>query len=173
MKKKTRIALIVSGVLTAAICAVMNAVLIPQIEAAAGGFRCFDMRFGYSFEEASAFLSALSAQGRDVYLHRQLPLDFIYPVAYGAFFALAFTALQKRKSPLPAVPALLAAADYCENVCIVLMLRAGTPARALTATASAATVTKTVLMYLCFLILLVLLIRAAVNKKRGKAQTGA
>lgn len=169
MKKQLRIALIVSGALTAAICAVMNFMLIPQIETAAGGLRCFDMRFGYGSEEAKAFLYTLSAQGRDVYLHRQLPLDFIYPLAYGAFFMLAFYALQKRKTPLLALPALLAAADYVENICILLMLRATEPAKALVAAGSAATVTKTVLMYLCFAVLLALLVRAAVEKRKRRA----
>ena len=166
MNKLYRTMLIVSGALTAAVCAVMNFSLIPQIEAAANGLRCFDMRFGYGYDDVLAFLSALSAQGRDVYLHRQLPLDFIYPLAYGAFFLLAIYALQKRKTPLLAFPALLAAADYTENVCVALMLRAAEPAKALAAVGSAATVTKTLLMYLCFLLLLALLVRAAIRKKK-------
>ena len=169
MKKQLRIALIVSGAQTAATCAVMNFMLIPQIEAAAGGLRCFDMRFGYGFEAAKAFLSALTAQGKDLYLRRQLPLDFVYPLAYGAFFMLAFYALQKRRTPLLAVPALLAAADYAENICVVLMLRAGDPAKALVAAGSAATVTKTLLMYLCFAVLLALPARAAVAKRKRRA----
>ena len=165
MDKKRRAALIASAALTAAIAAVMNLALIPTIEAAAGGLRCFDMRFGYAYPDALSFLSALSAEGKRLYLTRQLPLDFLYPLAYGAFFAAAFAALTGKKTPLAALPVLLAAADYTENACILLMLRADPPARSLVALGSAATIVKTVLMYLCFLTLAALLFRAVIRKK--------
>ena len=165
MKKPYRAALLVSGALTLGICAVMNLALIPTIETAAGGLRCFDMRFGYSFDEALAFLSALTPEGRGIYLWRQLPLDLLYPLAYGAFFLLAISGLQKRKTPLLACPVLLAAADYAENACVFLMLRGDAPSKALVAAGSAATVAKTLLMYLCFLLLLVLLLRAVIKRR--------
>ena len=52
-RKAVTAALVVSGVLTVVICAVMNFYLIPQIEASTQGIRCFDMSaFGYTFEQA-------------------------------------------------------------------------------------------------------------------------
>ena len=37
---------VICGVLTAAICGVMNLFLIPATEANTGGIRCFDMNIG-------------------------------------------------------------------------------------------------------------------------------
>ena len=165
MKPQT-IVLIVSGALTAVICGVMNFYLIPAIEITTQGIRCFDMNFGYSFEKATQFLSLLSQEGKNIYLTRQLPLDFVYPVAYGLFFGAAITALLGRKSKWLLLPAFLMLFDYCENVCVILMLKSETLPQALVSVASAATIIKTVLMYLCFLLIIILLIRYFVQKKR-------
>ena len=162
-----------ADIVVAAICLVMNLLLIPAIESGAAGLRCFDMRFGYAYPEALSFLSALSAEGKRLYLTRQLPLDFLYPAVYGVFFALLFSALAGRKTPWAVLPALLAGADYCENILILLMLRGGEPSFGLVAFSSIATLSKTILMYLCFLMAAVLLVRkAAARLKRKKAAGG-
>ncbi|MBR5772305.1 MAG: hypothetical protein IKY00_03735, partial [Clostridia bacterium] len=129
MKKKKisffpGITAIVSGVGTAAICVIMNIILIPQIEANTGGIRCFDMNPGYNFEQASEFLRLIGDEGRHIYLGYQLPLDFIYPVFYTLFFVSLIVLLTKRKSPLLVLPAVLAVSDYCENILSEIMLRA-------------------------------------------------
>ncbi|MGN0443889.1 MAG: hypothetical protein ACI4F5_04650, partial [Acutalibacteraceae bacterium] len=100
MKKQNAIktALIVSGALTVIICCVMNFCLIPIIESPTEGIRMFDMNsFGYSYETAKKFVSLLSAEGLDTYLHKQLPLDFIYPAVYSVFFSLAIIKLKGKK----------------------------------------------------------------------------
>ena len=166
--KAFKAALIGSGALTAGICAVMNFLLIPRIEAAAGGLRCFDMHFGYRYDDAVRFLTALTPAGRGTYLHAQLPLDFLYPVAYAVFFALAITALLRRKSVLIGLPVLLALFDYCENVSVVRMLKAETLSPALAAFAGAVTEIKTILMYICFMTLLILLVRRLILRKKSQ-----
>lgn len=168
MKKRT-VLLITTGILTAGICLVMNMWFIPQIESAAQGLKCFDMRFGYTYQEAVQFLKALSAEGKDIYLTRQLPLDFVYPLAYGSFFALLFTALRGKKSSLNFLPLLLMAADYIENVSILQMLRHDPSylTNAQVSIASGATIVKTVLMYLCFLVIIVLLIMYLARRKKS------
>ena len=168
-KKTVTILLIVSGVLTLGVCAVMNLYLIPAIESSTQGIRCFDMNFGYSYEKASQFLSLLSEEGRRLYLTRQLPLDFFYPVAYGLFFALLLKVLTGKNTKLMALPVLLAVFDYAENICVCRMLKADPLPSALVAVSSAATILKTVLMYLCILLILILLIRriVAAKKRRG------
>ena len=56
---------------------------IPKIIADAGGLLAFDMRpLGYSFDEASAFLTALSSEGRAFYLNVQQMLDSAYPALF-------------------------------------------------------------------------------------------
>ena len=87
--KADTVLLIVFGIITAVICAVMNLYLIPLIEASTDGMKCFDMSvLGYSYEEAKTFVGSLSSESLGVYLNRQLPLDFVYPIAYCVFFSL-------------------------------------------------------------------------------------
>ena len=165
-KNKTKTLLWISGILTAAICAAMNFVLIPIIETNTEGLRCFDMNsFGYTFEEAKRFLSLLDERGRNVYLHIQLPLDFLYPVAYTAFFMLALKKLSGKNAPL-LLPGALAAADYTENICSIRMLRAMDVTEGLAKFASAVTVLKSALMTLTFLLLAVCLILRLVRRKK-------
>ena len=164
-------ALILSAVLTLVICAVMNLWLIPAIEKNAGGLRVLDMRFYYSEADLSAFLSGLNSAGRDIYLHRQLPLDFFYPVAYAVFFSLALTGLSgglmKRPKALIALPAALALFDYAENLCTLRFLTAGAAAP-WAAVAPVCTLVKTVLMYACFLLLAVLAVWRLTRSKKAK-----
>lgn len=164
-----RIALIVSGALTAGICLVMNLYLIPAIEKNAGGLRVFDMRsFGYTQEEGRAFLAALTEEGTRLYLTRQLPLDLLYPVAYTLFFVLLLGLLLKKHKELRFFPLLLTAADLTENVCLFRLLGQGTGSDALLTVASTATVVKTVLMTAVFVLILVLLVLRLWKRKKQK-----
>ncbi len=166
LSKKSAAALAAAAVLTAAICLVMNLLLIPAIESGAAGLRCFDMRFGYSAAEARAFLGALSDEARSTYLRIQLPLDFLYPLCYCAFFSLALLRLNRQKTPLALLPLLLAFFDYGENLCVLFMLRALEPDVRLIAAGSGFTRGKTVLMYGVFTLLLVFFVRRLVQKRR-------
>ncbi|MCR5041445.1 MAG: hypothetical protein K6C36_05010 [Clostridia bacterium] len=168
---KKKILLWVSGCATAVICLVMNLWLIPAIEKNTGGIRCFDMQsFGYTRETALRFLELIGDDGRSIYLRAQLPLDFIYPVCYTSFFSLLLVRLQKRATPLLALPILLAVSDYAENVCSIIMLRAMTVGEATAAFASACTVAKTALMYATILVIVVLALVRAVKKRRAGKQ---
>jgi hypothetical protein len=104
----------------------------------AGGLEPFDLRpFGYSVEEARAFLHAISQLGRDYYLDVQLQFDMIYPATYALSRGLLLCWLTQpgrvSDRPLPlgariavvAIPLLTAAFDYCENDAIAVMLHAG------------------------------------------------
>ena len=165
---KRTILTIVSGVLTGAICLVMNLWLMPAIERTTEGIRCFDMNFGYDFETAKRFLSLLDERGRDLYLHAQLPLDFFYPVCYTVFFLCMFAILWQGAKWLAALPACLAVLDYTENVLTIVMLKSQTLSKPLATAASAVTSAKTILMYLIFALLIAGLIRYLVQKKKAK-----
>ena len=164
--KVFRILLWCSGAATAAICAVMNLFLLPSIEKTTEGIRCFDMNFGYDHATAARFLELLSPEGRNVYLTRQLPLDFLYPVAYCLFFSLLLVALTKKRTPLIALPVALAGFDYTENVCILLMLRSTELSPSLVSFASAVTMIKTVLLYAVILLILILIVVYFVKRKK-------
>ncbi len=103
---------------------------IPQVEQYAPGIKIFDLSpGGYSYEYSMQLLATLGIAGRDTYLYRQLPLDFVYPV----FFAISSCLLlawvfSKGKVQTPAVyylclvPILAGLFDYLENIQIILML---------------------------------------------------
>ncbi len=77
---------------TLGVYATMLGWTLPAISAAAGGLPAFDMRpGGYSFDEAKAFLAALSPEGKALYLDVQHKLDTAYPglLAATLFFAIA------------------------------------------------------------------------------------
>ena len=67
---------------------------IPKIVADAGGLLAFDLRpLGYSFDEASAFITALSDEGRVFYLNVQQMLDSAYPALFAVVMVMAFSHL--------------------------------------------------------------------------------
>ena len=167
-KKTIAVLLVGSGILTIGICAVMNLYLIPRIESSTQGIKCFDMNIAYSYDEASRFLSLLSETGKNTYLTRQLPLDFFYPIAYGVFFAFLMITLSGKKTKMIVVPLLLAAFDYCENICVCRMLTSDSLSRTIVSIASAATMIKTILMYLCILLILFLLIKRIATARKKK-----
>ena len=172
-KKRIRffpgITAIISGAVTAVIGIVMNAVLIPAIEANTGGIRCFDMNFAYSPETARAFLRSIRDEGRYIYLHRQLPLDFVYPVFYTLLFVSLIFLLCKSKKLLPALlvlPSALALLDYAENNMSIIMLKNGIPSDSFAVIASCVTSAKTVFMYLTAAVIIILLIKALIHRKK-------
>ena len=171
MKKQNAIktALIISGVLTAVICGVMNFYFIPVIESSTDGIRMFDMNsFGYSYETAKTFVSLLSADGMDTYLHKQLPLDFFYPVAYSVFFSLAIIKLRGKKL-LIMFPLMMAVCDYTENILTEIMLRTDFSEN-IAHTASVMTVCKSALVYITFIITITLAVLLAVRAKQNRAK---
>ena len=161
-------ALIVSGVLTVLICLIMNMVLIPKIEAGNPPMRAFDMcSTGYSAEQARAFVLWLSDDAKATYLNAQLPLDFFYPIAYAAFFALLWLAVGGKKWGI-AFPVALALFDYIENSLVIVMLKNASFADSVAKIASVATVIKSVLMYVIIVAEIVALIVCIVRKKKKK-----
>lgn len=158
--------LIISGVLTLTICMVMNFIFISEIESGTGGLRAFDMTFGYTYQQAKQFVSLLSPQGLDVYLHKQLPLDFLYPIVYSVFFISVFKKLKVKNKALFVLPALLFVSDYCENIFSVIMLTRSF-SQAVSTFACAVTILKTLAMYLIFVVIIILIILRLVKKKQS------
>ncbi len=101
-----------------------------KISEAAGGAMPFDMRpFGYGFDEAKAFLGALSPEGAAFYLNVQHRLDAAYPALLAATLFFAIRALAPGAGPVPTLLAVVAlpgaAFDYLENASVTAMLHAG------------------------------------------------
>lgn len=169
ISKAGKITAIASGVITVVICALMNLILIPKIESNTGGIRSFDMNFGYSFETAKKFLELISNEGRHIYLSFQLPLDFIYPVAYCIFFMLLIFRISQKQSYLPLLPVLLAVFDYAENILSIVMLKSHELSKQIANTASIITSVKMILMYITFLTIILCLIKRLLDKRKKKA----
>jgi hypothetical protein len=156
----------------AAVYATMLIWTLPTITAEAGGLAPFDMRpLGYSLDEAKAFLSALSADGRDLYLNVQLWLDLFYPalLAVSLIFATILLAPPGLLRWLLILPAVLGMVfDYLENFSIGRMLEAGPDAltEALAAEASRWTILKSGFTTVSMMAVIVLLVIWFVTRQR-------
>jgi hypothetical protein len=104
---------------------------LPYIQGQAGGLAPFDMRpLGYSFDEAKAFLTALSPEGKAYYLGVQHWLDIFFP---GLIAATLYCALVVLLRPymggngrfVAALAAFVAIFDWLENYAVAGMLNAG------------------------------------------------
>jgi len=142
---------------------------LPTIEANSGGIKAFDLNFfGYSYETAAAFLEMLSPESRGVYLYIQEPLDFLYPVATVLFFMLSIIFFRKKKDNLYLIALVPFILDLLENALVITMLIRQKTTVALTAAASAATVSKyiSVAVVGCFVIILAVKYLVARRKAR-------
>lgn len=98
-----------------------------QIEEIAGSGSILDLRKYFTEAEAYAVLGRYGDEGRSLYLRLEL-VDLIYPLTYGAFFALVLAyVLPRAFSPtsmirrLALLPALSVGMDYLENAGLITM----------------------------------------------------
>lgn len=104
---------------------------IPRISAEAGGLPVFDLRpGGYTFEEARAFLVALSAEGAQFYANVQHRLDAAYPALLAVTVAWSILRLAPARWGVwrhllaaTAIPGMIF--DYLENRDVAGMLALG------------------------------------------------
>jgi hypothetical protein len=124
-----RLVLLLFGTTTCVYLAILF-YFIPSVLEQAPGMKLFDMSpGGYSYEYATNLLDAIGPTGREKYLKRQLPIDFIYPGLFAVTYTLMLTWLFSkridRKSKifvLVLVPAAAGLFDYIENIGIISML---------------------------------------------------
>ena len=151
---------------------------IPQVSAYAPGINLFDLSpTGYSFEYAIKLLDTLGSDGRDLYLYRQLPLDFIYPGLFAGSCSLLlswlFLKTQKTNSKLfycSYIPVAAGLFDYFENIFIVSILTSYPNVSEVSISlASSMTIAKSVLTTAFFGVLIIGVILNL--KKKEKLQT--
>lgn len=142
----------------------------PRIAASAGGLPIFDLRpGGYDLAAARAFLSALSAEGREFYLQVQLQLDRFYPplMALTLVWATLRLAPAGRYRGLATLPAILAAAfDYAENALVARMLLAGPGGLTPELVESASTATQVKSLFTALALIIVILAGVAHHRRR-------
>ena len=103
---------------------------IPMVESFAPNTALFDLSpSGYSYSQAISLLEELGDEGREIYLSRQLPLDFVYPglfaISYTLLLIWLFSKSIKDTSKifyLAFIPALGGLFDYLENIYIIRMI---------------------------------------------------
>ncbi len=160
------IALAVTGVLYGA----MLVLTLPELLAGPERLRPFDARpFGYDLAEARAYLAALDAEGRALYLGLQRALDTAFPAANAVTLALAAMLLFRgwARGVLLVLIIGLTASDYAENAAVAEMLRTGPEDldAAQVGRASLWTVLKSVGTMIVWVALLVGLVRAWKGKR--------
>ncbi len=124
-----KLVLLLFGITTGVYLAILL-YFIPSVLEQAPGLKLFDMSpGGYSYEDAIHLLDAIGPTGREKYLQRQLPIDFIYPGLFAVSYTLMLSWLfSKRIDPkskiylLVLVPAAAGLFDYIENIGIISML---------------------------------------------------
>lgn len=103
---------------------------IPAVSKFAPELPIFDLSpTGYSFAYASELLNTLGAEGRDIYLSTQLPIDFIYPGLFSITYSLLLVWLFGKTFSINSkiyyfslVPFLAGMFDYVENIFIIKMI---------------------------------------------------
>ncbi len=178
MNRMVRVLFWLLAAATLAVYLAMVVWTLPAISAGAGGLAPFDLRpTGYTFDEAKAFLAALSPEAGALYRDVQHRLDLVFPglLATTVYFAIA-ALLPKRlgrwRFLLPLPVALAAAFDWAENAAVSRMLVAGadgiTPG--MVAEASRWSVLKAAASTIAYTALLALLLRAGfrrLSRRRG------
>ena len=163
-------------VATLAVYGTMLVWSLPVVAQAAGGLTPFDMRpGGYTFDDAKAFLTALTPDGAAFYRDVQQRLDLFYPglLAATLFFAIGWLTparwgVWRWLLALTAIPG--AAFDYLENHAVagMLALGAGGITPEIVATASRWTVLKSEATTVAMAILLILLLVWAGQKLHAR-----
>lgn len=150
---------------------------LPVVSEAAGGLVPFDMRpSGYSFDEAYAFLAAITPEGSAFYQGTQHLLDIAYPTFLAAVLAIALWRLAKNfpvwvRYILVALPIIGSGADHFENAAVSNMLQVGSVGltEEMVAAASRWTLIKSGMTSIAMLalvgFLLVLLVRKILKRK--------
>lgn len=116
--------------LTNVIYAIMLFITIPRTMAFSDGMSLLDMMpMGYDSEYVVALFETLGEQGRDAYLHIQLPVDMIYPLLFGISYCLLIAYFLNKIDKLNSaffylcfLPLIAGMADYLENFGIITML---------------------------------------------------
>ena len=129
-KYSTGKSILVLFALTMAVYLTMLSYSIPAVTAFSPELPIFDLSpLGYSFSYANELLDTLGAEGRNLYLSTQLPLDFIYPGLFSITYSLMLVWLfgktltgASKVYCLALVPFLAGIFDYIENIFIIKMI---------------------------------------------------
>lgn len=96
-----------------------------EVSAYADGAKIIDLRFGYTAAEAMDFLTAIGAEGRELYYSGFYFVDLFYPLTYALFYTSVIARILKEGdynsrslSLLKFLPLAGMILDWVENICI-------------------------------------------------------
>lgn len=138
------------------------------------GASILDFEFGYAEDKALAMLTAMGELGRDFYLTKIIPIDFLFPLSYMLCYMGWIAMLVKdiaskgRLKYLLLIPFFAMLFDWTENIGIIFMLKKypSLPEWAVM-TASTAGILKMICIVMSVLTIAVLLVVFFVKRKRG------
>jgi len=154
-------------VLTNLVYAVMIFITIPKVMVFSGELKLLDMMpLGYDLDYVNSLFNALGEEGRETYLHQQLPVDMIYPFLFGisnslilAFFLNKIGKLDSVFFYVTLLPLLAGIADYMENFGIVVMLTSFPDVSPVIASlTNVFSITKSVTTTIFFIVLIMILV---------------
>ena len=110
-----------------------NALVFPlmtgHFRQLARGMQTLDVQFAYLPDQALSQISQYGDSARKFYVLIELTADLFYPLVYATLFALLLALILKAGlsdfqpyQQLALLPFFMMAADYCENISIVMML---------------------------------------------------
>ncbi len=103
--------------------------LASRLTQLSNGVNLIDNEFSYTPEKVFQMVTSYGPQGRPLYITITLTADLVYPLIYGLLMMLAMTYFYRgtfaRDSIFQSwvyVPLAAVAADYLENLCLVVLL---------------------------------------------------
>ncbi len=103
--------------------------LASRLTQLSNGVNLIDNEFSYTPEKVFQMVTSYGPQGRPLYVTITLTADLVYPLIYGSLMMLAMTFFYRssfaRDSIFQSwvyVPLAAMAADYLENICLVILL---------------------------------------------------
>lgn len=137
------------------------------------GLKPFDLRLaGYTFIEAQAYLALMNDDQAALYIGLLRRIDTVFPMLMGLWMGWCLWGLTRGIHPwsriiLMVVPASYTVMDLCENALVADMVRQGATGLEgeLVSLASSYTVTKFVMLFVAFGLLIAMMIRASQESK--------
>jgi hypothetical protein len=152
---------------------------LPGVQAASGDTEGLDTRHFYTPDEAFATVASYDDAGRAALRVFYLTADIVNPILYTSFLVLLISWLFQRgfkpesaMQKLNVLPIGAAIFDLLENICVVTMISVY-PAqpRIVAWLSTVGTTTKYIFIYVSFVLVLVGLVTAAMNRFRKQEAT--
>lgn len=166
-------------IITNCVYAFMLLVTIPKLMQFSGGMKILDMiPTGYNAQYVNTLLNTLGEEGRHFYLFNQIPVDMIYPFLFAIGYCLLLAYMLNKTAKLNSkyfylclLPILAGLFDYLENTGIILILNSYPHnSHLLSQITNIFTILKSLFSSVYFIVLLIFLIAAAINKFFPKAK---